>query len=190
MQLQADTNVTHEHKALLQEMTCEDIVQMGGILHEQRFHLVDEQNFQTGERIGSVAAAHTRVTAAARWHDVASPAAVGLAQHQLQAERRRHNDVRRLKWRKKLDILAIDADTHPEAVVGVARHELHEIIRSFGNALCDSDSIILWAHECSNHINDNFLRKRDQNGGRCNQRDSNSFHSSRCMLCNKRRKKC
>jgi hypothetical protein len=31
---------------------------MGGILHEQRFHLVDEQNFQTGERIGSVAAAH------------------------------------------------------------------------------------------------------------------------------------
>ncbi len=73
MQLQADRNVTQEHKALLQEMTCEDIVQMGGILHEQRFHLVDEQNFQTGERIGSVAAAHTRVmdsssamTAAAR----------------------------------------------------------------------------------------------------------------------------
>jgi hypothetical protein len=62
--------------------TRENIVQMSGILHEQRFHLVDKQDLQACEGVGSVAVANASTkTSNAEVQAQLSPLAFCLSEH-------------------------------------------------------------------------------------------------------------
>ncbi len=144
--MQANKQVMREiwFKKSKRPITSENIVQVSRILHEQRFHLIDKQNFQTCERVGSVAVAKaSKNHSNAKGRPQLSPLAICLSEHKLQPERRCDNDVRCFKRCKKLNVLAIDADAHSETVVGITRHKLDEIIRTFAHTLRDGVGVIL-----------------------------------------------